>query len=244
MTLAITFPTIARVMTIDALPGVISAFLFAAAPPAWAARQDEQLWLQANTHIPIAPNVRLTLEQITRFGNRANGLFQTEIGGILGYRVNRHIEIGAGYRNVGVESGSRTFYENRVRQHVLITSGRWFGRFRVDERFHPDGNEIGFRIRPLVRYNLPLNEQGVALFVSHESFYLANSTRWGQRRGYDRMRNLVGLVLPLSQRMSADVGYLNQYRPARSSTRAQMDHALSIQLTVNLATHPPPPSDD
>ncbi|WP_294390595.1 DUF2490 domain-containing protein [uncultured Sphingomonas sp.] len=218
--------------------------MFAGAFPSIGARQDEQIWLQANTHVPIAPRVRLTLEQIMRFGDRANGLFQTEVGGILGYRLNRHIEIGAGYRNVGVESGTRTFYEDRVRQHVLITLGRWSGRFRVDERFHPDGNEIGFRIRPLVRYNLPLNKQGLAFFASHESFYLPNGTRWGQRRGYDRMRNLVGFVLPLSLRTSADVGYLNQYRPARSTTRAQIDHALSIQLTVNLAIHPPPSSDD
>jgi hypothetical protein len=218
--------------------------MLAGATPSLSAREDDQLWLQANTHVPIAPRVRLTLEQIVRFGDRANGLFQTEVGGILGYRIDRHIEIGAGYRNVGIESGSRTVYENRIRQHVLFTSGRWFGRFRVDERFHPDGNEIGFRIRPLIRYNLPLNKQGLAAFVSHESFYLPNGTRWGQRRGYDRMRNLVGLVLPLSTRMSADVGYLNQYRLGHAATRAQMDHALNIQLTVNLAIHPPLLSDD
>ena len=31
-----------------------------------------------------------------------------------------------------------------------------------------------------------------------------------------------------------DVGYLNQFRPGRTNARAQMDHALTMQLTVNL----------
>ena len=40
-------------------------------------------------------------------------------------------------------------------------------------------------------------------------------------------------LLPLGRRLSADVGYLNQYRLARGVARAQMDHALTVQLTIN-----------
>nr|WP_281727880.1 hypothetical protein [Sphingomonas sp. PAMC26645] len=36
--------------------------------------------------------------------------------------------------------------------------------------------------------------------------------------------------------MTADVGYLNQYRFARGGARAQMDNALNLQLTLNLGT--------
>ena len=74
----------------------------------------------------------------------------------------------------------------------------------------------------------------MAVFVSHESFFLANTTKWGQRRGYERMRNWLGLVLPLSPAVSADMAYLNQYRFARGGSRAQSEHALSLQLTINL----------
>ena len=70
--------------------------------------------------------------------------------------------------------------------------------------------------------------------MSHESFFLPNSTAWGQRAGYERMRNTAGVMLPIATGVSGDLGYLNQYRFARDGARAQMDHALSFQLSISL----------
>jgi hypothetical protein len=217
----------------------------AVATPAQAQQQDEQLWLQANTNVPLARDVRVTLEQIARFGDRPDGLYQTEIGALLGYKLSKAVELGMGYRYVGHHNGNTAPDEHRLRQQIVATLGRFMTRFRVDERFHPDGDEIGFRIRPLLRYNYPLDPaRKISLFVSHESFILPNKTAWGQRRGYERMRNIVGATVPLSKLMNADVGYLNQYRPGREGSRAQMDHALSIQLNVNLTAVPFAPAHD
>lgn len=207
--------------------------LLLAASPVLAQQEDEQLWLQVNTNVPLAPRLRVTLEQIARFSDRQEGLYQTEFGGILGYRVADGVELGFGYRKVGFHNANTGENEDRLRQHVVATFGPISTRFRVDERFHPRGDEIGFRIRPLVRYNHRLRPDGLALFVSHESFYLPNSTSWGQRRGYERMRNIVGVALPIRRGVVADLGYLNQYRFARAGSRAQMDHALSLQVTIN-----------
>ena len=222
----------------------IVAPLLILAPPAAAQQQDEQLWLQVNTNVPLTPGLRLTLEQIGRFGDRADGLFQTEFGGLLGWRVARGVELGFGYRKVGAHNSSAAD-EDRLRQQVVASFGHWVTRLRVDERFNPRGDEIGVRIRPLLRYNRPVGGTGVALFASHESFILPNSTSWGQRSGYERMRNILGVTVPLGQRVSADVGYLNQYRFRREGARAQMDHALSLQLTINTAgVHHAPKVDD
>jgi hypothetical protein len=209
-----------------------AALLIAA--PACAQQEDGQLWLQVNTNVPVTKKVRLTLEQIARWSDRQNGLYQTEFGGILGVRVSKNVEFGFGYRRVGAHNGNTAADEDRLRQHIVATFGPITTRLRVDERFHPGGPEIGFRIRPLIRYNFKLKPNGLALFASHESFILPNSTRWGQRDGYERMRNIVGVVVPIGKSVSADVGYLNQFRPARSGAVAQMDHALTVQLTINL----------
>ena len=205
-----------------------------AATPAHAQQQDEQVWLQINTNVPLAERVRITLEQIARFSDRQDGLYQTEFGGLLGYRASKHIELGFGYRWVGAHNGNTGADEDRLRQQVVGTFGPITTRFRVDERFNPRGGEVGFRIRPLIRYNHKLGAKGVALFVSHESFFLPNSTSWGQRSGYERMRNILGITLPLGRSVTGDVGYLNQYRFGRGGARAQMDHALNLQLTINL----------
>ena len=223
---------------------ILPAGLMVAAAPARAQQEDEQLWLQVNTNVPLAGDVRVTLEQIARFSDRQQGLFTTEFGALLGYRVAKGIEVGFGYRRVDGHNGNLAAGENRVRQQVLATFGRFTTRFRIDERFSAGGAETGYRVRPLVRYNHPLGRPGLALFVSHESFFLPNSTAWGQRRGYERMRNIIGTTQPIGHNVSADIGYLNQYRFARNGARAQMDHALSLQLTINLAARPSPSTHD
>lgn len=206
-----------------------------AAAPAHAVDHDEQLWLQANTNMPVAPRTRVTLEQIARFSDRQNGLFQSELGALVQYKATKQVELGVGYRWVGAHNGNRGANENRVRVQMVGTFGRVFTRFRIDARFNPRGDEIGFRIRPLVRYNQPLGDKdGVALFATHESFLIPNSTSWGQRSGYERMRNTLGLAIPLGKRVNADLGYLNEYRLGRGGASGQMGHALSLQLTVNL----------
>ncbi|MEP7005792.1 MAG: DUF2490 domain-containing protein [Sphingomonas bacterium] len=213
---------------------LLAAPLVLAAMPAHAQQQDEQLWLQVNTNVPLADRVRITLEQIGRFSDRQGGLYQTEFGGLLSYRASKNIEFGFGYRWVGAYNGNTAADEDRLRQQVVGTFGPVTTRFRIDERFNTRGSEVGFRIRPLIRYNHRLGTRGVALFVSHESFFLPNSTSWGQRAGYERMRNIFGVTLPLGRGVTGDIGYLNQYRLGRGGAQAQMDHALNLQLTINL----------
>lgn len=211
--------------------------MFAAAP-AMAQQVDEQFWLQTNAQIRLDDKSRVTLEGIARFSDRLDGLFHTEIGGIVSTKVADNVEIGIGYRRVSAHGNSTAADEDRLRQQVIVTFGRIATRLRVDQRFHPGGDEIGFRIRPLIRYNHPLGDKGVALFAGHESFYLPNSTVWGQRKGYERMRNQIGVTLPVTEGLNADIAYLNQYRFGKGGARDQMDHALSLQLTIALGGKP------
>lgn len=236
---------VARLRRVQLLKRALAAAaLLAAAPAAAQTEHDTQGWWQLNAAVPLADRLRLTVEQIGRVSDREDGLYQTEVGAILGYRAADGVELGFGYRRVGGHNGAAGADEDRIRQHIVVTAGRFVGRFRVDERFRDDRPGVGIRIRPLARYNLPLRRERTALFVSHESFFLPNSTRWGQRSGYERMRNIVGVTLPITSWASADVGYLNQYRFARDGGRAQMEHALSIQVTLSMASGSAPKLDD
>ena len=202
--------------------------------PAAAQTQDGQIWFQINTAVPVAKRTRVTLEQIARVSERQDGLYQSEFGVLVSRKLVRGLELGVGYRKVGAHNGSSGTNEDRLRQQLVGSFGPFATRFRIDERFSTEAGGVGIRIRPLIRYNYKLGSPGLALFASHESFYLPNSTRWGQRSGYERMRNIVGVVVPIGKLMTADVGYLNQFRPGRGDARAQMDHALNLQLTINL----------
>ncbi len=215
---------------------VLSLLLLAS--PAAAAQQDTQAWEQLNIVLPVASTTKLTVEQIARWSDRQGGLYTTEYGALLSHKVAKGVELGIGYRHVGFFNANTGADEERLRQQIVITSKRFAGRLRLDERFNPRGPEIGFRLRPLLRYNLPAGKPGVTLFASHESFLILNSTSWGQRAGYERMRNIVGVAFPVSRTIKADLGYLNQYRPARGGTRASMDHALNVAVTIDLANRP------
>ncbi len=208
-----------------------------------AQQNDEQFWLQINTNVPLSSNLRLTVEQIARFSDRQEGLYQTEFGGILGYRAAPNIELGLGYRRVDFFNRNTAAGENRFRQHIVANFGPVTTRLRVDERFSSGGPGIGIRIRPLVRINHRLNDSTV-LFVSHESFFLPNSTRWGQRSGFERMRNIIGATLPIGSHISADLGYLNQFRFGRDGGPDQMEHAANVQLTINLEGWKSPTTND
>ena len=151
-------------------------------------------------------------------------------------KITKNLQLGFGFRRVDFFNGNIAASENRFRQHIVGKFGRFNMRLRLDERFSDAGSGIGFRIRPLLRYNVPLNDQGLNLFISHESFILPNTTKWGQRSGYERMRNLVGAAFPIGPDINFDLGYLNQYRLARGTAPAIMEHALALQLTYKLDT--------
>jgi hypothetical protein len=54
------------------------------------------------------------------------------------------------------------------------------------------------------------------LLASHESFVNLGSGA-GQRRGYDRARDFLGIGVPLTKRVGVEIGYLNQWtRSART----------------------------
>src|ERR1044072_7651538 len=177
--------------------------------PAMAQQTDEQLWLQTNAVTSLSENAKVTLEGVGRFSDRAGGFFHYEIGGMIGFTVAKGVELAGGYRHVqDYDHGAAKPGEERTRQQVTGALGGGLAT--------------------------PLGEKGVALFANHEAFINLNTTAWGQARGYERMRNAVGVTVPLSKKLKGDVGYLNQYRFGRGGARDQMDHAATFALTLNL----------
>jgi len=204
--------------------------------PALAQRTDEQLWLASNASLPVADKARVTLESIGRFSDRAGGFFHSEFGVLGSVTVAKGIEIAAGYRHVeDWDHGRALPNEERLRQIVTVTLGGGFTtRLRLEQRFNSSGSGVGVRFRPQQRFTLPLADKGPSLFVTHEDFINLNNTRWGQRSGYERMRNAIGVTVPLARRLSTDIGYLNQYRFGRGRARDQMDHAFTVTLSLTL----------
>ena len=208
------------------------------ATPAAAQQVDEQLWFQTNGTVRIDDRERVTLEGIGRFSDRAEGFSHAEAGLLFTHTTGGGVELSIGYRHVeDWNRGIALPNEERLRQMVLVPLGSGFsGRLRLEERFSNAGGQVAVRLRPRLGFDTPLNDKGLKFFATQEHFLNLNTTAWGQRGGYERMRNAAGLSFQLSEDLRGEVGYLNQYRFGRDGRRDQMDHAATFTLSFNVAS--------
>jgi hypothetical protein len=204
--------------------------------PALAQQTDEQLWVTATASTGIGEDTRLALESIARFSDRAGGFFHDEFGFTVSRPLSKKVEFLIGYRHVeDYDHGRAKPNEERLRQQFTIAWTRRFAtRFRFEERFQSTSGAVAVRLRPQVRFNFPLNGKGLSLLATQEHFLNLNGTGWGVRSGYERMRNTIGLSIPLSPKLKGELGYLNQYRFGRGGARDQMDHIATVSLALNL----------
>jgi hypothetical protein len=216
---------------------ILLALPLLVATPAMAQQTDEQLWLQANASVTIGGREKVTLEGIVRFSDRVEGLSHTEAGLLFTHTTRGGVELSFGYRHVeDWNANGRLPNEERLRQMILVPLGSGFtGRLRFEQRFNSSGGEIGFRLRPRLGFDTALGVGNLHVFATSEHFVNLNDTAWGARGGYERMRNAVGLSIPLGGRLRGEVGYLNQYRFGRGGARDQMDHVATFTLSFNVA---------
>lgn len=142
-----------------------------------------------------------------------------------------------GYAHVETpRDGQEPFQEDRSFQQLNLGSfrvgrGSLSGRTRLEQRWRGDGDDVGWRVRQMVRYAHPLRpgDRQVAALGWAEGFWNLNGTDWGAAAGFDRARGFVGLELPLSGRSTVEAGYMNQTidNPGGGTT---IHHIASISL--------------
>ena len=200
---------------------------------------DTQGWATVSASTELDEGVELTLEGVARFGNDANGLYEAEFGGWLGFDAGGGVTISTGYVRVpGYLNGDLTKMEDRPRQQVSFPlasfgGGKLSGRVRLEERLRRGGDDVGLRLRPQIKYSLPFRAGSkTVLVLSHESFVEINDTDWGQVSGYARMRNAIAVKTPLNDAISVEAGYLNQYDFGRDGAHDKMAHVATVALSV------------
>lgn len=215
---------------------ILSLTLIAA--PAWAREDDEELWVKGAVSVKLNGDTKLDLDAEGKFGNDVGGLYEIELSSLVTHEVAEGITIGAGYvRSLDYDRGTLTRTENRFRTHLGVASAvgpvKLSGRVRLEYRLRSDGNDAGFRLRPQIKATLPL-ARAFSLIASHESFFPLNNTDWGQRAGYQRMRNFAGVVWKVSDTVSIETGCMNEYNFGRDRNPDAMSNALSLSATLSL----------
>lgn len=193
------------------------AILAATATPASAAKSDSQIWTNAAVTVKLSDRWRLSEEGTARFSDNRNGLYEVEANTLLGYRLNKVVTVWAGYtHNPQYSGGDFTVMEHRAREQVTfdgfarLGSGKLNGRIRMEQRWRTHVEGTGWRVRPYLKYSLPIAGK-TALSFSTEPFFNLNTTPFQRKSGLDKMRNLITISTPLTKTVTVEGGYMNQH---------------------------------
>ena len=209
------------------------------ASPAVAVTSDSQLWTNLNATVKLSDHWRLSEEGTVRFSDNRNGLYEIEANTLVGYRLNKMVTVWAGYtHNPQYSGGDFTVMEHRAREQVTfdgfarLGKGKFNGRIRAEHRWREHVDGTGWRVRPYLKYSVPIAGK-TALNLSSEPFFNLNTTPFQKRTGLDRMRNLVTISTPLTKALSGEAGYMNQHGfvkngPDTSDNVAYFGLALSL----------------
>ena len=211
----------------------------AVAAPATAATSDGQLWTNLSATVKLGDRWRLSEEGTIRFSQKRNGLYELESNSLLGFRLNKVVTVWAGYtHNPQYSGGDFTVMEHRAREQVTfdgfarLGKGKLNGRIRLEQRWRHGLDGTGWRVRPYLKYSLPIAGK-TALNLSSEPFFDLNTTVFQRKSGLDKVRNLVTVSTPLTRNLTGEAGYMNQHGfvrngPDTSDNIAYFGLALSL----------------
>lgn len=205
------------------------------------AREDAQAWGTVLATGAVRGDLFVWLEAQARFTDDVGGGSQFILRPAIGARIapDAHAVAGYAYVRTDPESGLTT-NEHRLWQQVQFAAVRngkgaplVISRTRLEQRRLEGRDDTGWRLRQLVRVQVPIARKGtVHAVVFTEGFVNLNSTSWGARGGVDQWRTFVGIGVPIAQKVRLESGYLNQHVARPGEDRA--NHVLSTTLVLGL----------
>jgi len=110
--------------------------------------------------------------------------------------------------------------------------GKLSARIRTEQRWREGISGTGWRLRPYLKYSLPLVGKA-NLNLSSEPFINLNTTAFQRQSGLERVRNLITVSLPLSKHLTGEAGYLNQYGFVRGGPDTS-DHVAYFAVSLSV----------
>lgn len=199
--------------------------------------QDEQFWLNLTSMGSIKDDLVYFAEIQPRVGDGISRIDQALFRGAMGWKFSPSVTLYQGFAHIVVPvEGGKDVNEERSFQQINWTLGKpWAGelssRTRLEQRWRSDGDDMGWRLREMLRYEKPLKPGSDALnaLVYAEGFIALNDTDWGVRGGFDQLRSFIGAEVGLPGASTLEVGYLNQVINQRGGD-TRVNHVASVTL--------------
>lgn len=161
---------------------------------------------------------RYTVDFQARYFDLGSGINQYLLRPGIGYSIGSNLSAWIGYARFRSRGRSGNVSdENRYWQQLAWTVGRYGGgtvtmRTRVEQRSVSAGDDIGLVLRHLTRYSRPIGASGrTSLLLGLEPFVDLRDTDWGGESGLAQVRMSLGVSRMLSESLTIESGYMNQY---------------------------------
>lgn len=193
--------------------------ILALVAPAEARASDSQSWVAGTAMVKLSDEWAVSQDLTARFSDNRHGLYELEMNSLIGFQLSKTLAFWAGYDHDPQYSGGRfTIMEHRLPQIVTANNfarlgrGRLSARMRLEERWRDGRSGTAWRLRPYLRYSLPLDKKtNTALTISEEPFFDLNRTSFQTVAGLERLRSLVAITTPIGKKLTVDIGYMNQH---------------------------------
>lgn len=201
--------------------------------PLEAAEEDGNVWLGQFATVNASEDIYVRLEAQERFTNDAERLGQLLLRSLVGYRVSKTVNIGAGYAFVLTDPvGPVKLNEHRFYQELnirLLTTGGGTtldSRTRLEQRTFEEREGTAWRLRQFVQLRVPVSEDN--RIVAYTEPFVDLDEGPVQRGGLSVWRNFVGVSVPLAKGVELVPGYLNQRVWRVGPDR--VDHTANVNL--------------
>lgn len=190
--------------------------------PGTARASDTQLWATMLAQGPIVPGAgakpMVWLEVQPRFGEDISHLNNLIVRPGFGIWLAPDFNLLAGYHfQNNTPAGGKATTEHRMWQQLLVPIVRdperliLLARLRLEQRSIEDAQDLGWRLRTMVRMQVPMNGRGSAgPLLWAEALTGLNDTDWGQREGIGQVRAFAGALVPINKRLNFEGGYMAQ----------------------------------
>ena len=211
----------------------LTALAVAAACPALA---ENQIWTAAGVSAKPFSNEAISLSFDADLRYQPDGDLDTiELRPGIGYRLNDTFKISGGYLWGSVRQDGPDRKEHRLWQQLSYDFGKAYGfefdgRSRLEERRREGWDDTGWRLRQEFAAKRPLAGTPFDIALSTDLFFELNDTDWGQSGGFTEARSQLLLVWDISDDVSWELGYMNQFENERGAPDETNHH---IVLTVS-----------
>jgi len=201
--------------------------------------EDGRYWFSLYTQGKLpADNFYWSMDTHPRWRDEGQHFDQLILRPSVFYKFNPKTSVWLGYDTIISHPPSQSSQrENRLWQQFQyqfdeVASVTLTSRTRLEQRRREDFQDVGHRLRQMVRATTPSGVHHSLSWVAfNELFINLNQTEWGARHGIDQNRLFIGANWKFSDFSNVETGYLHQFINTRTVDRE--NHVLMTTVRFN-----------